>query len=576
MNVIKFKCDDREYKSWNIYDANTLTNISCDSYNINPIRDKLFNQDVILVDDEGTFKEIVHSSNREMCVLPGVMIFDKMYGKTNNNKYYFKVIPDDKRLPIFLVAYKPKNANFHKKMNKKYVIFKFNNWEQKHPIGDLIHTIGDVSELSNFYEYQLYCKSLYASIQDFSKKAKQTIRKYSDSELTEQILNCEKFNIEDRRDWNVISIDPEKSKDFDDAFSLKELDKSQDKYLLSIYISNVTIWMEFLGLWSSFSERISTIYLPDRKRPMLPTILSDMLCSLLENETRFTFACDIVIQNKKIESYDFKNAAVKVTNNYVYEDKRLFNDKTYLKTLDLISRLNKDVKFRLCDEIIDSHDVVMFLMILMNYLSAKKFTEFNTGIFRSIKLDYNNEIKNKNLPNDVTKFLMTWNSSGGQYLKYENYERHDILRLDAYVHITSPIRRLVDLLNMIQIQNELGIFKKSEESSKFYEYWVNDEKIEYINTSMRAIRRMQNQCELLDKCVNNPKIMESPYEGYVFDKIIRNDGLYQYLVYIPKLKLLNKYTSRYNHDNYTKHIYTLHLFEDEETFKKKIRFNFEV
>jgi len=97
---------------------------------------------------------------------------------------------------------------------------------------------------------------------------------------------------EDRRDWDIISIDPLTSKDFDDAFGVKELD---NKFILSIYIANVSFWMDALNLWSSFSQRIATIYLPDRKRPMLPTILSDALCSLQENRSRFAFTLDLVI-----------------------------------------------------------------------------------------------------------------------------------------------------------------------------------------------------------------------------------------------------------------------------------------
>ena len=41
--------------------------------------------------------------------------------------------------------------------------------EDKHPIGTLCNTIGSVDVLHHFYEYQLYCKSLYASIQNFKK-----------------------------------------------------------------------------------------------------------------------------------------------------------------------------------------------------------------------------------------------------------------------------------------------------------------------------------------------------------------------------------------------------------------------
>ena len=62
---------------------------------------------------------------------------------------------------------------------------------------------------------------------------------------------------------------------------------------LEQYISNVVFWMEILDLWESFDDRIATIYLPDRKRPMLPTILSDALCSLQENRIRFAFTLDI-------------------------------------------------------------------------------------------------------------------------------------------------------------------------------------------------------------------------------------------------------------------------------------------
>ena len=104
---------------------------------------------------------------------------------------------------------------------------------------------------------------------------------------------------------------------------------------------------------------------------------------------------------------------------------------------------------------------------------------------------------------------------------------------------------------------------------------MSNDMITYINTTMRAIRKVQTQCDLLERCTTNPTIMDRTYEGYVFDRVIRNDGLYQYLVYIPELKLLNKYTSRLDHINYSKQNYKLYLFEDEDTFKKKIMFNFE-
>ena len=58
---------------------------------------------------------------------------------------------------------------FNKKQYNKYVVFKYNHWKSKHPQGMIVQVIGEVTNLSNFYEYQLYCKSLYASIQNFNK-----------------------------------------------------------------------------------------------------------------------------------------------------------------------------------------------------------------------------------------------------------------------------------------------------------------------------------------------------------------------------------------------------------------------
>ena len=71
-----------------------------------------------------------------------------------------------------------------------------------------------------------------------------------------------------RETRNIFSIDPLHSKDFDDAFDIEKL---EDGFRISVYISNVSFWMDAMDLWDSFSNRISTIYLPDRKRPMLPT-----------------------------------------------------------------------------------------------------------------------------------------------------------------------------------------------------------------------------------------------------------------------------------------------------------------
>ena len=158
--------------------------------------------------------------------------------------------------------------------------------------------------------------------------------------------------------------------------------KGENHFILSIYISNVLIWMETLKLWHSFSNRVATIYLPDRKRPMLPTCLSDCLCSLHEGRIRFAFTCDIEIVENKITRVEFLNTAIKVNKNYIYESNDLKKNKDYNKLFTLTHTLCKNYKYY--HHIKTSHDVVAYLMIMMNYLSSKELIKNKSGIYRSV------------------------------------------------------------------------------------------------------------------------------------------------------------------------------------------------
>ena len=468
-------------------------------------------------------------------------------------------------MPEFLVPYTLK-INFNKKLYNKYVVFRFDNWINKHPEGRLTNVLGCVTILDNFYEYQLYCKSLYASIQDFTKKTMRELKSKSESHFIDKIMTD--YDIVDRRNYKIISIDPKDSKDFDDAFGLENIDDST--VMLSIYISNVSFWMDALGLWDSFSQRIATIYLPDRKRPMLPTILSDALCSLQEKRTRFAFTLDIYIDKKTfdIKNIEYKNTSIIVDKNLRYETDEMKNNSVFKDAMVLIKNLNKKNKY--VDHIDSSHDLVAYMMILMNYLTANEFIKSKKGIFRSVKLDKTYKTP-ENIPEKVSKFLKMWNSFGGSYVKYKNIERHEILKFDAYIHITSPIRRLVDLLNIMEIQDEKSLFNFSTTSRKFYDKWTNDESFEYINTTMRSIRKVQNDCSLLKICTTDKTIMDKIHIGFIFDKLVRNDALYQYMVYIPELKMVNRFTSRHDKDNNSSQNFKLFSFMDENRLKEKIR-----
>ena len=569
--VYKIHIHNRAYTDWTFFTTHNFKELELPS--VNPAENKMFNNDVfIMVEDEAN---IIHSTVRVSESLAGVLILkgNKTYGRSKNGKLLYKCIPDDVRIPAFLLPYEMKNMGFSKVFQNLYVTFHFSEWIDKHPYGVLVQVIGPVDVLDNFYEYQLYCKSLNASIQKFTKDTSKALKTQPHNAFIENI-SARYPSIEDRtKDFDVFTIDPQNSVDFDDGFSIKLLDNGQK--MLSIYIANVTLWMDILGLWDSFSRRISTIYLPDRKRPMLPTILSDCLCSLQEKTTRLAFVMDVFIEGKgndiNIVYIKYSNCKIRIYKNYCYESADLLGNENYQQLFALSNQLCR--KYRYINNVRNSHEVVSYLMILMNYHTAKELVSKKSGICRSTVVKKGVQVP-ENLPEDVGKFIKIWNSSAGQYLdvallKDGDIFSHDIMEMDAYIHITSPIRRLVDLLNMIKIQQVNDIICLSDSALSFYDKWIAD--LEYINTTMRSIRKVQSDCSLLHLCNNEPEVMERHYDGYTFDKIVRNDGLFQYIVYLPELKLTSRVTMRENLDNYQAGKYKLYLFNDEENLKKKIR-----
>jgi exoribonuclease R len=563
----KVHVEDRDYTNWKWFDGFTLESIECE---LNPLHYKMFSEDIIEIknnnENDNQNIKIVHSSVRYMKYIPGILVLSgNTFGRIKG-KLLYKCVPDDRRMPTFLVPYEIK-SDFNKNHQDLYVTFQYTEWNDKHPIGRLTNNLGKVNKLSNFYEYQLYCKSLNATIQDFTKNTLDALKQRTEEEFITSIMTSHPQIIDRTHDY-VFSIDPPKSLDIDDAMSIK-YDEINDRHILTIYIANVGIWMDSLNLWSSFSERISTIYLPDRKRPMLPNILSDCLCSLLEKRKRFSYYLDVYIKNNNIVHLDMGCSLINVYRNYRYEEGDLLNDYNYKSILNVVLNLSKNVK--LLSSIKDSHDLVNYLMVLINSKCAEKLIDFKEGVYRCVKLNSNIRDVPDTIPEDIGKFLKLWNSSSGQYSIYSQQQGHILVGegLEYYVHISSPIRRLVDLLNSIKLQQLLGIFAFSQNALEFYDKWIG--RLDYINTTMRAIRKVQSDCSILDMVSKNISLMDESHEGYLFDKIDRNDGLFQYIVYLHKFKILSRVTLRINIENYSIERFKIYIFNDETTLKRKIR-----
>lgn len=117
---------------------------------------------------------------------------------------------------------------------------------------------------------------------------------------------------QDRRDRLIVTIDGEDAKDLDDAIYVEKV--AEDDYLLGVYIADVSYYVrEDSVLDREARERGTSVYLVDRVLPMLPTRLSNGICSLNAGEDRLSMACEMHINREgKIFSYEIFPTVINV------------------------------------------------------------------------------------------------------------------------------------------------------------------------------------------------------------------------------------------------------------------------
>jgi exoribonuclease R len=346
--------------------------------------------------------------------------------------------------------------------------------------------------------------------------------------------------------------------------------------------------IETLGVWKSFSNRVSTIYLPNQKLPLLPPLLSDNLCSLLENELRSAFIMDVEITSTGTlltDSATFRTDQICVSRNYEYESPELLANNDYLELLRISKLADPSIH--------DSHDVVAFWMIQMNTICGSVLVRHNsptqlvppcsrntanTCILRGGGMP---KVQEENIPqttlDDSTKtFLQNWKHTNCIYRVYDSSVmdssayHHTGLDTNTYAHMTSPIRRLVDIVNQTLFIYQMNLVKNvSPDALDFCKNWI--EKIDYINQSMKSIRKLQMDCELIHLCETDPSLLTTIHSGIVFDKKCRDGDCYSYMVYLTDLKRVARVRSIVDYPEHTSLSFRLFFFTDEDNIRDKVR-----
>lgn len=124
----------------------------------------------------------------------------------------------------------------------------------------------------------------------------------------------------DFRDFDIVTIDGETARDFDDAVWVERLDNGN--YQLQVHIADVS-WYVRPGsaIDREAALRGTSVYFPDRAVPMLPLELSTDICSLRPQQERLVMSVLLELDHQgTIVSQDFCRGVIRSRERMTYTD----------------------------------------------------------------------------------------------------------------------------------------------------------------------------------------------------------------------------------------------------------------
>ena len=150
----------------------------------------------------------------------------------------------------------------------------------------------------------------------YPKRVEDAAEKIS-AEITEQDFK----EREDFRDVWTCTIDPKDAKDFDDALSIRRLEK-EGLWEVGVHIADVSHYVKEGDIIDrEAQQRATSVYLVDRTVPMLPERLCNFICSLRPNEEKLAFSCIFNLDNDaNVKAYRIVHTVIKSNRRYAYEE----------------------------------------------------------------------------------------------------------------------------------------------------------------------------------------------------------------------------------------------------------------
>lgn len=235
--------------------------------------------------------------------------YDKIVGTFEKSYSIGYVIPDLKKIRGHIIV--PVDKSMGAKSHQKVVVEITRYPEpERNAEGQIIEILGDVDEkgvdaLSVIRSYNIPV--------EFPEKVLQEARS-----IPQEIKPEDLEGRRDLRGLTMVTIDGEDARDLDDAVSLEMLEDGT--YRLGVHIADVSHYVkENSPLDLEALKRGTSVYFPDRVIPMLPTELSNGICSLNPKVDRLAFSVFMDINNLgRVINHEIVESVINVNERMTY------------------------------------------------------------------------------------------------------------------------------------------------------------------------------------------------------------------------------------------------------------------
>jgi exoribonuclease-2 len=371
-----------------------------------------------------------------------------------------------------------------------------------------------------------------------------------------------------------LAIDNSDSSDADDAVSI-------DGDMLWIHIADVASYVEIDSELDIFAQkRASNLYLPDQILHMLPPGLSSA-CSLGGSEISNAISIGLRLGSSEISDIEIHLSEIKVTNMSYEDADKVINENEILSKLNNIAIAHKafrndngaiklnlpsvDVKVK--DEKVfvlpqvDSHsrDLVAEMMVI----AGRTIAQF--AIENNISMPYLTQEAgsfSEDVIDNIQKLTIAKAFEASRGFKRSKItvkpSVHSGLGLSAYVRVTSPMRRYLDLLVQQQLVRFLSKQPTLDDNA------VKD-RIKAVNSSMPKVNKASRQSIEHFKCLYLKQNNTWEGEGVVVE--VNGEKA---LINIPSLAMMTqiKFKSKVTIEDKVKlKVGSINLFERSVNFK---------